>query len=615
MRRLAALSLLLLTLVLLTACSFGSPEPDTPPTSLPTPEPIAEKEPTAEPASPTATSKPTRTPTPSPTFTPTRTSTPTPSPTPTLSPDGLGGLSENAKGLLTLTAPDCRGNNTIESIEAASPTDVIFTMCDPDPAFPAKAAFEGFGIQPIEQFLTTEGKGKLLTHPIGTGPYALEKWKEDEEIILKRFDDYWGDPALDKTVVFRWNKNGIERLIALRDELVDQIAFVAPDDTDLIAEERHIQLLPWLGSNILYMGMNNQVEPFDNLTVRRALAMGIDRDALIEEFYPQGSQVATHFTPCHIPNGCEGDDWYDFNPTRAKSLLASAGYPNGFETSIYYRDAFRLYLPEPSLVAEAIQEQLEENLGIIANPRVLNSYSFVDRIMEGELEGMYLLGWGAYYPHVSNFLDPHFNRRNRQFGRPIPDIYRPLGQAAKIPNSERTKALYNDANQAIRANIPMIPIAHGAALDAALTTTKGATLHPNGQLRAATIDTPDNSFTYLQAAEPQSLYCADEIDSESLRVCAQIVEPLLTYAPDSSEPIPHLATSCDPNTDGTIWRCSLRQNVLFHDGSTLDANDVVMSYAVALDGANPLHVGNSGEFWNFADLWGLMNVEEEEEEE
>ena len=75
----------------------------------------------------------------------------------------------------------------------------------------------------------------------------------------------------------------------------------------------------------MYVGFNNTFEPFDDVRVRQALAMGIDRQRIVDQFYPPGSEAATHFTPCAIPLACEGDDWYDFDPTAAKQLLADAG--------------------------------------------------------------------------------------------------------------------------------------------------------------------------------------------------------------------------------------------------------------------------------------------------
>ena len=112
--------------------------------------------------------------------------------------------------------------------------------------------------------------------------------------------------------------------------------------------------------------------------------------------------------------------------------------------------------------------------------------------------------------------------------------------------------------------------------------------------------------------EPISLYCADETDGESLRPCQQVVETLLEYEDDSGNTVPELATECTGNADATVWTCTLREGVVFHDGSHFDANDVVASWAAGIDAANPNHVGNTGGFDYFSYLWdGLINAPEE----
>jgi len=72
--------------------------------------------------------------------------------------------------------------------------------------------------------------------------------------------------------------------------------------------------------NILYLAMTNTFEPYDNQLVRQAIAMGIDRQRIVDNFYPEGSADADYFTPCSIPNGCDGDPWYDFDPEAARAL-------------------------------------------------------------------------------------------------------------------------------------------------------------------------------------------------------------------------------------------------------------------------------------------------------
>jgi len=343
------------------------------------------------------------------------------------------------------------------------------------------------------------------------------------------------------------------------------------------------------------------------------VAMGIDRARIVDNFYPEGSEVASHFTPCSIANGCQGEDWYEFDAEAARNLLAEAGYPDGFETTIYYRDVFRTYLPEPGVVAQELQTQLSENLGITADIQVMESGAFIDASTSGSLDGFYMLGWGADYPHVTNFLDFHFGAANPQFGDPFPEIYEPLEQASQIANTDEAAPLYEQANNAIKELVPMVPIAHGAAANAALASLGGAYAPPFGAVNFALVDPGDDTLVFMQNAEPISLYCADETDGESLRPCQQVVEPLLKYATDSGDTVPALATECTSNEDATVWTCALREGVLFHDGSHFDANDVVASWAAGIDASSPYHVGNTGAFEYYSYLWdSLMNLPPEE---
>ena len=147
------------------------------------------------------------------------------------------------------------------------------------------------------------------------------------------------------------------------------------------------------------------------LMVRQAIAMGIDRQRIVDNFYPEGSDSRLSLHPLQHPEWLCRRSMVRFRRCSCQaSTLADAGYPDGFETTIYYRDVFRGYLPEPGLVAVEFQTQLRDNLGIEAEVVVMESGEFIDESTNGRLDGFYLLGWGADYPHVTNFLDFHFSR-------------------------------------------------------------------------------------------------------------------------------------------------------------------------------------------------------------
>jgi len=522
----------------------------------------------------------------------------------------------------SVEAPNCDYGGKIKSIVAVDAYTVEFNFCTPDPAFPQKAAFTPFGIYP-EEWLDANGneanQETLLSAPIGTGPFMLETWARGESLTFKAYDGYWGDKPAYDTLVFRWATEGAQRLLELQSGNVDQITNLSPDDYDTVKNDPNLIFLPVANPNVLYLGMENVIDAggerkesiFADVKIRQAIAMGIDRQRIVDNFYADGATVPTHFTPCSLPNACVGDPWYDFDPDAAKALLAEAGYPDGFKTSIFYRDVFRGYLPEPGLVAVEIQTQLRDNLGIEADVVVMESGEFSAEASAGRLDGLYLFGWGADYPHVTNFLDYHFAETNFQFGDPYPEIYEVLQKASQIGDIAEAEPLYVQANNAIRELVPMVPIANGASASAALATVKNAHFRPFGAPLMAKVDPGKDTFVFMQNAEPISLFCADESDGESLAPCQQVVETLLAYAIDSGDVVPELATGCTANEDSTVWTCTLREGVTFHDGSTFDANDVVASWAAGIDASNPNHIGNTGAFEYYSYLFdGLMNAGE-----
>lgn len=495
----------------------------------------------------------------------------------------------------------------VDTITALDEHTVEFALCSPDPAFLAKIAFGVFGIQPSEHLEATGGAP--LDNPIGTGPYQLTEWVRGDSVVYEAFPDYYGEQPAHQTAVLRWATEGAQRLLELQSGNVDGITFPSTDDYPVIEDDPDLNLVNKPEPNILYVGMTNTFEPFDNPDVRRAIALGIDRQRIVDTFYPPGSEVASHFTPCSVEFGCEGESWYDFDVEEAQQLLADAGFPDGFETKIGYRDVFRGYLPEPGAVAQDISSQLQENLNITAEVEVVESGEFIQSTTQGNYEGLYLLGWTGDYPHITNFLDFHFNADNPQFGVNDSSYADPLAEASRMQNPD--PALYAEANTAIKEFVPMVPVVHSVTAFAYEANVEGQYAPPWGQVQFHEMDNGEDTLVFMQGNEPISLYCADESDGESLRACAQVVEALYDYDAEG-EVVPQLAEECIANDDLTVWTCSLRQGVVFHDGSAFDANDVVATFTAGLDASSELHVGNSGAFDYYAYLWNdLINAPEE----
>ena len=496
-------------------------------------------------------------------------------------------------------AANCEYGGIMKSIEAVDETTVKFTLCASDPAFPAKIAFSSVGIQSAKHLEATGGKP--LEQAVGTGPYMVQEWVRGDHMTLTANPNYWGEAPKMKTVIFRWNAEAAARLTSLKAGEADGIDNPDTNDFASIQGDSTLKLIPREALNVFYVGLNNTKPPLDNEKVRQAIAMGINRQAIVDKFYPAGSTVASHFTPCSIPGGCEGEEWYTYDVAAAKALLAEAGQTS-FDMKISYRDVVRGYLPSPGKVAEEIQAQLKE-IGVNVTIDQQESGTFLDNASNGNLE-IFLLGWGADYPDATNFLDSHFGTgANDSFGTKHTDVTGPLAEAASLSDQTARNALYAQANTAIKTHVPMIPVAHGGSATVYSANTEGAHSSPLGNETFKVMSVPGkDTFVWIQNAEPLSLYCADETDGESLRACEQVFDPLLSYKVGGVEVENNLAESYEPNADLTEWTIKLRSGVKFSDNTPLTANDVVATYAVQWDAKHPLHTGNKGNF----DYWTYL---------
>jgi ABC-type transport system substrate-binding protein len=360
----------------------------------------------------------------------------------------------------------------------------------------------------------------------------------------------------------------------------------------------------------MYIGMRNVVKPFDDVRVRKAIALALDRQRIVENFYPAGSEVASHYVPCSLEFACEGDAWYAQDVAAAKALLAEAGYPKGFTTTIALRDVVRSYLPTPIDVATDIQSQLAA-IGVTATIDVQESTTYFDNVLSGKLDGLFLFAWIPDYPDTLNFIHGLFGvAAGPELGNIYTSIDAPSDAATRESDPGKRKALIAEANAAIKAEVPIIPIAHGGSALAFSANVSGAHSSPLLVEQFSTLaSSAHDALSFVQGGEPGGLACADEIDGESLRVCSQINEGLYGFFNGSLVAAPRLATGCTVSADGLVWTCTLRSGVKFHNGATLDASDVVDSFAAMWDCTHPYHVGRTGTFLAWAMFGSFLHPE------
>ncbi len=212
----------------------------------------------------------------------------------------------------------------------------------------------------------------------------------------------------------------------------------------------------------------------------------------------------------------------------------------------------------------------------------------------------FLLGWGADFPDPTNFMDYHFAGGVPGFGTPFPDLVDKIHEAGSTVDPDARPTLYADVNALLQSTSRWCRLAYGGSAMGYRADVTGAHASPLTSERFSVMQAGDrDQLVFVQNGEPGGLYCADETDGEALRVCEQIVEPLLQYKTGETESEPALAESWESNDDLTQWTFHLRQGVTFQDGSDFDATDVIESYRVQWDASDPRHVGRTGSF----DYW------------
>jgi len=515
-----------------------------------------------------------------------------------------------------VAAPDCNYGTAdnpakLWKIEAIDEHTVKFTLCAPDPAFPSKVAFSVFSIADQAHLEANGGDSIAMSdNSNGTGAYILKEWVRGAHITFEANPNYWGEKAKVPTLIFRWSEQSAQRLLELQSGTVDGIDNPAPEDFDTITGDANLALYPRSAGNIFYIGFNNTIAPFDKVEVRKAFALAIDRQRIVDQYYPAGSTVAVNFVPDFFNPGLSPNiPWYDYNPTEAKALLDSVGFDYTQEITLSIRNVVRAYLPTPDKVAQEIQSQLAE-IGVNVKIEVMESAAFIDATAAGQ-RGFYLLGWNMDYPDATNFLDYHFaNASNLQFGNLFQDMVDEIVAAGKLSDVAARQAHYDVVNQMLKDYVPMIPVAHGGSATAFKANVAGAHASPLGNEIFSVMDNGADTLVWMQNGEPAALWCTDETDGETLRACEQIYEPLLGFSVGGADVVPGLAEKYEVNADLTEWTFTLRQGVTFHDGATLDANDVVATYASIWDAKNPAHKGRTTTFEYFTTYFGaFLNAE------
>ncbi|WP_159948929.1 ABC transporter substrate-binding protein [Rhizobium sp. 18065] len=241
------------------------------------------------------------------------------------------------------------------------------------------------------------GAGWLTLNSAGSGPYALTQWASNEYIILTRNDGYWGEaPAMARVLMRHLPESQSQRLMLEQGDIDVAYSLLAPDLTALEANDK-VQIESTPGSGFYYLGVSMKDERFAKPKVREALRYLIDYDGLDKAVMPYYGKLRQR----QISTGVMGslpDPGYKLDVAKAKALLAEAGYPDGFKTTL------RVLSEEPFMkAATAIQNTLAQ-AGIEAELITGSGDQIYGAMRERKFELLVGRGGGGQQPHPDNNL-------------------------------------------------------------------------------------------------------------------------------------------------------------------------------------------------------------------
>jgi dipeptide transport system substrate-binding protein len=359
----------------------------------------------------------------------------------------------------------------LKSVDKVDDHTVKIVLNRPEAPFLADLAMQWAGVQSKEYadaMLKAGTPEKIDQEPIGTGPFALVQYQKDAIIRFKAHPSYWAGKAKIDDLIFSITPDASVRWAKVQKAECHVMPYPNPADLDSIRKDANVQVLEQAGLNVGYLAYNTTKKPFDDVRVRKAINMAIDKNAIISAVYLSTGVAAINPIPPSMwsYNKAIKDD--PFNPAEAKRLLAAAGYPNGFSTDLWAMPVQRPYNPNAKRIAELMQADLAK-IGVTAEIKSFEWGEYRKRMQAGEHQ-MGMLGWTGDNGDPDNFLDTLLGcdsakTNGSNVAKFCYQPYEDIVSKAKVVTgvAERTK-LYEQAQVIFKEQAPWFTIAHAVQL-------------------------------------------------------------------------------------------------------------------------------------------------------
>ena len=359
----------------------------------------------------------------------------------------------------------------LKSVDKIDEYTVKFTLNRQEAPFLANMAMQWAGVQSKEYAIAMLKAGtpeKIDQEPLGTGAFMLVQYQKDAIIRYKAFPQYWAGKAKIDDLIFAITPDASVRWAKLQKGECHVMPYPNPADLPAIKKDSNVTLMEQPGLNVGYLAYNTTKKPFDDVRVRKAVNMIINKQAIVDAVYLGTAIPATNPIPPTMwsYNKSIKDDAFD--PAAGKKLLAAAGYPDGFTTDLWAMPVQRPYNPNAKRIAELMQADLAK-VGIKAEIKSFEWGEYRKRMQSGEHQ-MGMLGWTGDNGDPDNFLNTLLGcaaakNNGSNVAKFCDPKFEELVQKAKVVTNiaERTK-LYERAQVIFKEQAPWFTIAHAVQI-------------------------------------------------------------------------------------------------------------------------------------------------------
>ncbi len=348
-------------------------------------------------------------------------------------------------------------------IEALNDTVVRIKLHHSDATFMTILSNQNFAI--VSPTAMAKYGADFARHPVGTGAFRFVDWSEDNTVRLVANEKYYqGRPFID-SLIFVVVPDASERWQMLKNGDITMMQHPAISDMPEIEKTPDIKFARQPGLNVSYLSMNMKKPPFKDKRVREAIVLAIDRESLVKEVFGSAGRAAKNPMPPVLLGYNDEIRPTRYDPDRARRLLAEAGYPNGFKTTLWTMPITRDYMPDPNKASQIIQRQLKA-VGIEVEIKTFPWAEYIEKVYKGEHD-LVILGWTADIPDPDNFFSPFWiptpnvaSNSSNISGYTSPEMTRLINEGKTTVDPLERSKIYKQACALFNEDLPWFVIAH-----------------------------------------------------------------------------------------------------------------------------------------------------------